>query len=423
MTRPAPLTPPDCDLRDFQFMPLDVVRLTQSDLVAFEDPAAVVANMLLWCASWHQVPAASLTNDDRTLARLAGYGRGGSEWDKVRDGARRGWIECSDGRLYHPVVAEKARESFAKKLAQRHRTYLAAVRKHNERNPQDKRDGLSFDGWIAADRPRDVVNTAPRQGDEPDLLDNVTRDTPPKSRVTQDHVTRDKGGMSRDQDPNVARDKGTKGEGEGRESKGTVKGDYIEQQQHADASKPGADVVTPKVDPFDLTATADRFARLAGVPHTQPGAIAQNVEVIRQWNADGIDLEAILVPVIERFRLDKPDQRVSSLRFFDQSVRAAVASAEVRRTKGGGYVAKPGKAVDPLKVTDADDDRVRQVRAATAAIGDLAKDRIAFGFDGETLIVLARSMYLKTKIRAEHWTAITTAATQAGFPDVEIRSQ
>jgi hypothetical protein len=131
---PEPLTPPDCDLRAFQFMPLDVTRLRDSDLAALESPDACWAAVLLWCASWHQVPAASLPDDDRVLSQLAGFGRVVKEWLRVRAGALRGWIKCSDGRLYHPVVAEKAREAWAGKHRQRHKTECARIKKYNQRH-------------------------------------------------------------------------------------------------------------------------------------------------------------------------------------------------------------------------------------------------------------------------------------------------
>lgn len=138
-----PLTSPDCDLRDFAFMPLDVVRLRDSDLAALESPDACWAAVLLWCASWHQIPAASLPNDDRILANLAGFGRVVKEWQKVRSGALRGWIECSDGRLYHPVIAEKANDSFTRKLEQSWRTECARIKKFNQRHA-DEKDHLTF---------------------------------------------------------------------------------------------------------------------------------------------------------------------------------------------------------------------------------------------------------------------------------------
>ena len=86
----TPLTKPDCDLRDFAFIPLDVVRLRDSDLVALSTGEEFASAVLLWCASWHQVPAASLPDDDIVLSKFAGYGKVVKEWKKVREGALRG---------------------------------------------------------------------------------------------------------------------------------------------------------------------------------------------------------------------------------------------------------------------------------------------------------------------------------------------
>jgi hypothetical protein len=123
---PEPLTPADCDLRDFKFMPLDVLRLRDSDLAAVPDAEVFRAAVLSWCVAWHQVPAASLPNDDASLCRLLGYGRDMKGWLRLRaEGALRGYVLCADGRLYHHVVAEKARESWQKKMEQRARTAAA----------------------------------------------------------------------------------------------------------------------------------------------------------------------------------------------------------------------------------------------------------------------------------------------------------
>ncbi len=114
---PAPLVPAEVDLRDFAFMPLDVVRLRDSGLTAKASGDEFRAAVLLWCASWHQVPAASLPDDDDELANICGYSRSRREWAKVRAGAMRGWKACSDGRLYHVAVAGKALEAWIEKLA------------------------------------------------------------------------------------------------------------------------------------------------------------------------------------------------------------------------------------------------------------------------------------------------------------------
>lgn len=105
----APLTQADCDLRGMVFMPLDVIRLMDSDLFALSSGEEFKAAMALWCKSWLQIPAASLPDDDRVLAHLSGAG---ARWKKVKDIALRGFVKCDDGRLYHAVVAEKAREAW-----------------------------------------------------------------------------------------------------------------------------------------------------------------------------------------------------------------------------------------------------------------------------------------------------------------------
>ena len=141
---PAPLTPADCDLRDFAFMPLEVRRLLTSETWVLGTAEEKVAALCLWCEAWHQVPAASLPENERMLAHLSGAGGG---WRKVREHALRGWIKCSDGRLYHPVVAEKALESWAKKEAQRERSRRANAARWGARNPP--RD---VSGGVEADR-------------------------------------------------------------------------------------------------------------------------------------------------------------------------------------------------------------------------------------------------------------------------------
>jgi hypothetical protein len=134
-------------------MPLDVVRLRDSDLTAMETAEAFRAAVMLWCASWHQLPAASLPDDNRVLANLSGYGRVVKEFEKERDGALRGWVKCTDGRLYHPVVAEKAVEAWRGKLERLWRTECARIKKHNQRHelalalPE-------FDAWLEAGRPQ-----------------------------------------------------------------------------------------------------------------------------------------------------------------------------------------------------------------------------------------------------------------------------
>lgn len=108
-TLPDPLTPPDCDLRGMEWMPLHGHKLYGSDFDAIASDAEYRAAQRLWWAAWQQqVPAASLPDDDRVLAHVAGYQRDPKGWAKVRDVALHAFVKCSDGRLYHRFLAPEA---------------------------------------------------------------------------------------------------------------------------------------------------------------------------------------------------------------------------------------------------------------------------------------------------------------------------
>jgi hypothetical protein len=145
-------------------MPLDVVRLRDSDFAALSSGDGFRAGLMLHCAAWHQVPAASLPDDDRMLAHLAGLGRDLRSWKGFKQEALRGWIKCSDGRLYHPVIAEKARQSFASKQAQRARTAKAtSVRLGLEQKAaKERNDSAAEQRDVARDVARDVERNEQR---------------------------------------------------------------------------------------------------------------------------------------------------------------------------------------------------------------------------------------------------------------------
>lgn len=137
---PEPLTPAECDLTDFQYMELDVRRLRDSKFAATPNGDAFRAGIMLWCAAWHQIPAASLPDDDVELANLAGYGRmpiSVKEWKKVRAEALHGFVKCSDGRLYHPVIAEKAIAAFESKRKYAYEKYCDRLRKENAKRAKE----------------------------------------------------------------------------------------------------------------------------------------------------------------------------------------------------------------------------------------------------------------------------------------------
>ncbi|MBT2333602.1 hypothetical protein J7E49_06755 [Variovorax paradoxus] len=127
--RPLPLTPADCNLQDFEHMQLYVRRLRDSRFASHTSGDGFRAGLLLWSASWHQLPAASVPNDDIELAQLTGYGRVAGEFIKVRAEALYGFVLCSDGRWYHPIVAKTALGAWEQKLAYGYKKFADRLRK------------------------------------------------------------------------------------------------------------------------------------------------------------------------------------------------------------------------------------------------------------------------------------------------------
>lgn len=126
---PPPLVSPEVDLRDFPYTPLFRARLFGSGFHARADDAEWRAGVTLWLKSWDQNPSGSLPDDDIELARLAELGRDVKTWLRVKAMALRGWVRCSDGRLYHRVVAEGINEAWQSKVDQRTRTAKARLEK------------------------------------------------------------------------------------------------------------------------------------------------------------------------------------------------------------------------------------------------------------------------------------------------------
>lgn len=116
---PAPLTPADCSLKDWPSILIEIERLRRSTAwrAAKRNPELGFYMMNLWMAAWHEVPAGSLENVDDTHCDFALCET--KRWPKVREQVMRGWLLASDGRLYHPTVAEKALEQWLTRLTQR----------------------------------------------------------------------------------------------------------------------------------------------------------------------------------------------------------------------------------------------------------------------------------------------------------------
>ncbi|WP_261534734.1 YdaU family protein [Burkholderia multivorans] len=112
---PNPLTPADCDCTDLDGFMLNVERLMASELVALSSLEVIGAALLLWSRAWKQKPAASLPDDERVIAAFAKLSV--PRFRKLRDEVLRGFVKCSDGRLYHRTLAAEAIGAYERKIA------------------------------------------------------------------------------------------------------------------------------------------------------------------------------------------------------------------------------------------------------------------------------------------------------------------
>jgi hypothetical protein len=126
-TMPAPMLPPDIDLRKYDNFPLEFRRLFASDTWVLGTPEQRVACLYLWTESWHQVPAGSLPNNARMLSELS---RTGQRWKRLAPHCMRGWTLCTDDRWYHPVVVQKAMEAWDKLVVSRAKGLAGAAKRY-----------------------------------------------------------------------------------------------------------------------------------------------------------------------------------------------------------------------------------------------------------------------------------------------------
>jgi len=245
-------------------MPLQVARLRDSDLAATEDPEACWYAVLLWAASWHQTPAASLPDDDLVLARLCGLGRDVRTFRKHKAGALRGFSICTDGRLYHPVVAEQANAAWKEKQAYRERKEKRTVIARN----------------AAAARWQSV--------------DDADADASGMHEASEDDAS--------SMDDAMLKGTGT----------GTGTGIILVDDERG-----------PPLAIEDLT---DELARMAGVRHVDPRRIADHVDLVREWLNAGATADDMRAAV--RDSVSAATAAIHSLKYFSGAVRLRVAKRE-----------------------------------------------------------------------------------------------
>lgn len=132
MTPPEPLVPADVDCTDLDGFMLNVERLMASELVALSSHEVIGAALLLWCRAWKQTPAASLPNNEKTISGFARMPL--ARFRKLRDEIMRGFVLCSDGRLYHRTLAVEAINAYERKRAFQRKREADAERLRKWRN-------------------------------------------------------------------------------------------------------------------------------------------------------------------------------------------------------------------------------------------------------------------------------------------------
>jgi hypothetical protein len=128
-----PPVPSDCSMKGLSYIPLEIDRLKRSRSWARAGRIPYLGYYLInqWTAAWQQVPAGSLEDDDDVLCAAAQCPT--ELWADVRDEVLGGWLRCSDGRLYHPVICELATGVWQSRQAYRDGTARARAAKAAKR--------------------------------------------------------------------------------------------------------------------------------------------------------------------------------------------------------------------------------------------------------------------------------------------------
>lgn len=148
-TPPHPYIPADVDLSGFEFTPIYSARLRKSKayLRARACHALLYPLFNLWDSAYREKPAGSLEDDEITIAGAADCMV--EQWRVYEgQGALRGFVRCSDGRLYHPVICEIAWGNWLERLKLFYGNACAAIRGHNKRPGAEHRDVPLLMEWV-----------------------------------------------------------------------------------------------------------------------------------------------------------------------------------------------------------------------------------------------------------------------------------
>lgn len=173
----APLTPPEVDIDGLNYMPLYINRLRNSKawLVCKRTPEIGFYMINLWMRAWQESPAGSIEDDPDVLADAAGCFP--QRWDEISETVLRGWVKCSDGRLYHPVVVELVIDGWNARIKGNWHKECDRVRKENHARKKDGRPEVqapTMDEYIAKLR---AAATKQSSGNTPGAAGKTTNST------------------------------------------------------------------------------------------------------------------------------------------------------------------------------------------------------------------------------------------------------
>ena len=309
-----PLTPRDADLRDFPRMMIDITRLRQSGFDATINDSAWRAGINLWFSAWHSVPAGSLASTDADLAKAAGLGRDVRTWLEVKEEALRGFVQCSDGRLYHETVCEFALEAWIEKLIQRISSGAGnATRWRIEFDPAPFEEAISEAATLLA-----KLNPSSK------TLVKIRRKRPAgnpggtkaASRSDQETLPLGQNNPPAGNPDDAENDRKRQGQGQGQRD--------ISQQQPLDSPRPPiADDVDAET--MDLLGITNRICRLAGVAIISNSKRIAALDTVKAWLADGISVDETILPTIEAQRLNTKETSIGSLAFYAGRIAKAHA--------------------------------------------------------------------------------------------------
>lgn len=89
----------------------------------------------------------------------------------------------------------------------------------------------------------------------------------------------------------------------------------------------GDTVVDDACARLDVGAATAELCRVAGIRHLEPGHIIRHQELVRGWIEEGFDFDLHVMPAVRQAIADT-DERISSLKFFDRSIRQHRARLE-----------------------------------------------------------------------------------------------